>query len=385
MNAVPAPAAAPDLAACYHCSLPVPDGSHWQVKIGGQPRAMCCPGCEAVAQTIVDQGLDDYYLNRTAYPANAGSAALVPPELRLYDSPQASACFDTGNGAAEATLAVDGIRCAACVWLIERHVARLPGVQEAHMNVATERLQVRWDNQRCKPGDILQALHGLGYAAYPYDAERRGAQMQVAARRLSRQLFVAGLGMMQVMMYAVPVYLAEAGSIEPGMIALMRWASLLLTLPVMAYSALPFFRGAWLSLKNRSLGMDVPVALGLGAAFIGSVDATWRGQGEVWFDSITMFVFLLLGSRYFELSARRKAAGALDRLQHALPASATRLTNYPDGRATEVVAASMLETGDYILVKPGEAIAADSVIIEGETAVDLAILTGESAPQHKPS
>jgi len=163
----------------------------------------------------------------------------------------------------------------------------------------------------------------------------------------------------------------------------MRWASLILTLPAICYSALPFFQGAWSSLRARTLGMDVPVTLGILAAFFGSLVATFTGRGEVYFDSATMFIFLLLCSRYFELQARRKAASALERLQHALPASATLMPGFPDSRATALVPAGSLAVGDVILVKPGEAVAADSVIIEGNSALDLSLLTGESAAQRK--
>lgn len=164
---------------------------------------------------------------------------------------------------------------------------------------------------------------------------------------------------------------------------LMRWSSLLLTLPAVLYSARPFFKGAWADLKRRALGMDVPVALGIGAGFIGSVVATVRNSGDVYFDSVTMFIFLLLCSRYLELLARRRAAGSLETMQHALPASAWLLKNYPASREVTLVAAAQLRAGDLILVKPGEAIAADGMIVDGDTAVDMSMLTGESQPQKK--
>lgn len=367
---------------CFHCGLPVPPGSHWSVTVDELERAMCCPGCEAVAQTIVDIGQSKYYTERDDYAANAFGATLMPPELRLYSNDDAQFARDASS--CEATLSVEGIRCAACVWLIERQLIRLPGVQAASLNVATERLYVRWSKAQCEPGDILQAVRQVGYTAYPYDAVRHGEQLQKASKTLGRQLFVAGLSMMQVMMYVAPSYLAaEDGTLDPDMASLMRWASLILTLPAICYSALPFFQGAWSSLRARTLGMDVPVTLGILAAFVGSLVATFTGQGEVYFDSATMFIFLLLCSRYFELQARRKAASALERLQHALPASATLLPGFPDSRATAMVPAGSLAVGDVILVKPGEAVAADSVIIEGNSALDLSLLTGESAAQRR--
>jgi Cu2+-exporting ATPase len=374
---------------CFHCGAPLLRVVQWSVIIDGVEQPMCCPGCQAVAQAIVDNDCTDYYRDRTALSGTIDQAALVPEALKLYDAAEALAKFASPAGGEgrlhEAVFAVEGIRCAACAWLIEKRIARVPGVKTAVMNIATERLQVCWDSERCKPSDILHAMREIGYAAYPYDAVRHGRQLERAQKALFRQTFVAGLCMMQVMMYAVPAYIAEDGTLDADMAAMMRWASLLLTLPALLYSAQPFFRGAWQSLKNRALGMDVPVALGIAAAFAGSMAATWAGRGDVYFDSVTMFIFLLLCSRYFEAGARRKAAASLEKLQHALPASAARMTDYPNQRTTETVAAAQLAEGDIVLVRPGEAFAADGVILEGETAIDVALLTGESHAQHKAS
>lgn len=366
---------------CFHCGLPVPAGSHWKVNIDEVEQPMCCPGCEAVARAIVDNGLIDYYRNRQALPQ--GVAAPVPDALKLYDTPELSAQFTNSEGGGEATLSVEGIRCAACVWLIERRLSQVPGLQAADLNVATEKLQVRWDTSQCKPSDILHAVREVGYVAYPFDPIQHGELLRKNSRAMFKRLFVAGLSMMQVMMYAVPVYMADAGEIEPDMERLMRWASFWLTMPAVVYSAQPFFKGAWTDLKHRALGMDVPVALGIAAAFIGSTWSTIVGKGDVYFDSVTMFIFLLLASRYLELLARRKAAGSLETMQHALPDSAWLLEDFPSTREAQRVAAATLRTGDIVLVKPGEAIPADSMIVDGETAVDLSLLTGESQPQAK--
>ncbi|UGQ46436.1 heavy metal translocating P-type ATPase [Massilia endophytica] len=372
--------AAPALQSCFHCGQDVPPGSRWSVAIDGAQHAMCCPGCEAVAKAIVDLGQADYYRNRSAYAARADAEAPLPSQLALYnDDPR----FAGGGEESEAILLVEGIRCAACVWLIERRLMQLDGVVSASMNVSTERLALRWHKDRIQLSAILQALRQIGYTAFPYDAVRHTEQLRKASRTLGRQLFVAGLSMMQVMMYVAPEYLAEDGTLDASMTGLMRWASLLLTLPAIVYSAQPFLRGAWASLRARTLGMDVPVALGIVAAFAGSIAATWRGRGEVYFDSVTMFIFLLLASRYLEMAARRKAATALERLQHALPASATLLSAWPAPGEGRVVPAASLARGDVIMVKPGETVAADGVIVEGRTALDFSLLTGESAPQTK--
>ncbi|GAB3472168.1 heavy metal translocating P-type ATPase [Massilia terrae] len=368
MNAVPQPAA------CFHCGLPVPPGSRWDAHIGGAVRPMCCPGCAAAAQAIADGGLADYYSTRTEYAPRADDAGADAPELALYDQDP-----DVGDG----VFSVEGIRCAACVWLIERRLERLPGVREAALNVATERLRVSWEPGQCRPSDIVRTLRAIGYGAFPYDAQQHGEQLDRARKKLFRQLFIAGLAMMQVMMYAFPVYIATDGTMDDHMRALMHWASLALTVPAVLYSAQPFFRGAWADLKRGMPGMDVPVALGIGAAFIGSVASLLRGTGEVYFDSITMFIFLLLASRYYELGARRKAARGLEGLQRALPAASQRMPGYPSSRATELVAVAALRPGDHVLVAPGQAVPADGVIVEGATEADLSLLTGETRTQRR--
>ncbi|WP_342115589.1 heavy metal translocating P-type ATPase [Pseudoduganella sp. OTU4001] len=370
-----------EIAACFHCGQPVAASADWHVNIEGVARAMCCPGCAAVAQTIVDIGQASYYRERAGYATGPEQAGAPPPALALpEDDPN---IIDDGD-ARETTLLVEGIRCAACVWLIEHRLRQVDGVQQASLNVATEKLFIRWHKDKTTAAALLEAVRSIGYNAWPYDATRHDAQLQKASRTLGRQLFVAGLSMMQVMMYVAPEYMAgDDGTLDAGMASLMRWASLLLTLPAIAYSAQPFLKGAWASLKARALGMDVPVALGIMAAFAGSAVSTVRGAGEVYYDSVTMFIFLLLASRYLEMVARRKAASALSRLRHAVPEMAIRLACWPDSREASAVPASALAPGDHIAVKVGEAVAADCVVADGSTAVDLSLLTGESAPQRK--
>jgi Cu2+-exporting ATPase len=369
---------------CYHCGLPVPAGLDLRVRVGGEPRAMCCAGCQAVAQAIVDGGLDDYYRHRDALPDSPREA--VPEVLQasaLFDHPAVQKDFvaPVGEHEREANLLLEGLTCAACVWLNEQHVSRLPGVAAVHINYTTRRARVRWDERHVKLSQILDAIAAIGYRAHPYDA----AQAEHIARKERQvalwRLFVAGFGMMQVMMYAVPVYLAN-GDMTPDIEQLMRWASLILTLPVVLYSAAPFFRHAWLDLQLHRVGMDVPVALGVGAAFAASLWATLSGSGEVYFDSITMFVFLLLGGRYLEMMARQKAARGIEEINRAQPTLAFRIpaADVLDGAH---VAVAELRVGDLVLIRPGERVPADGFVINGSSNVDEAVLTGESRPQTK--
>ena len=265
---------------CFHCGRAVPEASAWHVVIAHIEQPMCCPGCQAVAQAVVDSGLTSYYSSRQQLPE--GVAAPLPETLSLYDAPEFAPQFSGVDGDAHALLSVEGIRCSACVWLIEKRLSQVPGFMSAHVNVTTEKLHVTWDAALSKPSDIIRAAREVGYVAYPFDPIRHGELLRKNTRTLFKRLFVAGLSMMQVMMYAVPVYLAYAQSVEPDLEQLMRWASLVLTLPAVMYSALPFFRGAWKDMKVRTPGMDVPAALGISAAFIGSAWSTITGVGDVY-------------------------------------------------------------------------------------------------------
>lgn len=368
---------------CYHCGLPVPpSSSHW-VRIDEAERRMCCGGCEAVAGAIVASGLTDYYRHRDAMPEPVREA--MPSELQdlgLFDHPDFQADFvrPVGEHEREAALILEGITCAACVWLNERHVKTLRGVSLVEVNYATRRARVRWDTRVTQLSAILGAIQSIGYRAYPYDAERLEQVAHRERRSMLWRVFVAGFGMMQVMMYAYPAWIASGDDLSHEAEVLMRWASLVLTLPVVFYSAAPFFRRAWRDIRLRSLGMDVPVALGVGSAFLASVWATVVDGPEVYFDSVTMFVFLLLCGRYLEMLARQKAVRGVEELGKVLPSFAERLA--ADGGA-ERVPVSQLAAGERVRVRPGEVIPVDGVVREGASSANEALLTGESHPVAK--
>jgi Cu2+-exporting ATPase len=368
---------------CFHCGLPVTPGTQFTALIEGASQAMCCAGCQAVAQVIAAGGFESYYRDRTALPppAPAGEGMDDPT---IYDLPEVQrGLVRAAAGARETDLLLQGITCAACVWLNERHVARLPGVLAIEVNYTNHRARVRWDPERIQLSQILTAIGAIGYRAFPAPNLSTEAARKREDRALLWRLFVAGFGMMQVMMYALPAYLAEDGAMSADIAQLMRLAGLVLTVPVVFFACGPFFRGAWRDLRLRRLGMDVPIALGVGAAFAASVYATLAGVGAVYFDSIAMFAFLLLCGRYLEQRARHKAAISLEYLDRALPLAAHRLLRYPASRDTEEVAAVSLQPSDLVLVRPGEVIPADGVLIDGETETDEAILTGESRPAVK--
>lgn len=373
-------------APCYHCGLPIPDGFRLDVNINEQPRAMCCEGCRAVAEAIVANGLEAYYLNRDAMPESPREARPeILDSLALYDQAEFQKTFvrALGEHEQEASLVLEGITCAACVWLNEQHVAQVPGVLAVEVNYTTRRARVRWDDRQVALSQILKAIADIGYRAHPFDPARQEAVAQKERRAMLWRLAVSGLGMMQVMMYAYPTYVAKDGDLTPDVEVLLRWSSLLLTLPVILYACGPFFRNAWRDIKWHRVGMDTPVALGIGAAFVASLWATIVNQGHVYYDSINMFVFFLLGGRYLELLARQKALRATEELGRLTPAFADRLLVGDSNEATERILVSALRVGDCVLVKPGTQVPADGRVLSGQTSVDESLLTGESLPVSK--
>ena len=335
-----------------------------------------------MAQAIVDGGLTDYYRHRTATSVTAQN--LVPEELQnlaIYDQPEVQRSFVTNEprDAAEikqASLILEGIVCAACVWLNERHVNALPGVIEFRVNYATHRAHVKWDNTLIHLSEILRAIAAIGYIAHPFDPGRQEQLYKKEKSQALRRLAVAGLGAMQVMMLAVALYAGDYQGMESRMQTFFRWVSLLIASPVVLYSARPFFISALRDLKRMQLGMDVPVALAIGGAYLASVWATLSRSGEVYFDSVTMFTFFLLAGRYLEMGARHRAGQAAEELVKLLPAMANRLTETGE----EVVAVAELAPGDWVRVKPGDSIPADGRVIEGSSSIDESLLTGESLP-----
>lgn len=365
---------------CFHCGLPVPDGADYKVAIDGEPREMCCHGCQAVAQAIVDGGLTSFYKHREAPSRKAED--LVPEALRrfeLYDQPALQQSFVEVDEASvkTASLILEGITCAACVWLNERHVNALPGVLDFAVNYSTHRARVRWDDSQIHLSDILKAIADIGYVAHPFDPGRQEAVNKKEKSAALRRLAVAGLGAMQVMMLAIAMYAGDYSGMDADLRVFMRWVSLALTVPVVLYSAAGFFRTAWRDLKRRQLSMEVPVSLAIGGAFTASVWSTVFGGAEVYFDSVCMFAFFLLTSRYLEMGARHRAGAAAEELVKLLPATATRLQ---DGKEV-VVAVSELAPGDHVMVRPGETIPADGSVIDGCSSVDESLLTGESLPR----
>ncbi|WED79532.1 heavy metal translocating P-type ATPase [Aeromonas media] len=362
---------------CFHCGEPVPTGSDFTLEIKGIVQPMCCPGCQAVAQTILECGLASYYEHRTA-PGIKGE--LVPSELAAlthYDLAEVQQEFVTETGTLrESQLSVEGLTCAACAWLIERHLMGLPGLHYVNVNTTTHRARIKWDPDRLSLSDILKGFAKIGYRAYPFQTHQQEALYAREVRSYMFRMALAGLGSMQVMMCAVALYMDLFISVEEEFMIYFKWISLLLSTPIMIYSAQPFYVGAWRSLKQGHLSMDVSVSLALIGAFVASIWATVFNTGEVYYDSITMFVFFLLLGRLLELRARRKASESSSNLARLVPIMATRI----DADGEHEVPAKTLRVGDRVRVLAGATLPADGIITLGQASLNEAMLTGEQLP-----
>ena len=371
--------------ACFHCGLPVLRDTKFGVSFDGSFRTLCCVGCEAVAKTIIDAGLDNYYRQRSAKPDINGIANNGGFDRRLteFDLPAIQANYVSTADAGEAKSAafyIDGVTCNACLWLAESALKRVPGVASATVNYVTHRAEVKWCDAETTLASVIDAVTRVGLRAMPVSAAERQLSRARERRTLFIQLGVALLAMMQVMMFTVPLYFTALDDISHEAQRLMQWASLMLTLPVVLYSAKPFWQGALRDLRTHHLSMDAPVALAITSTFATSLWSIFTEQSALYFDSISMFVFLLLASRYLESSIRDRALSRIERLTNALPAVATQLIDYPTNRESAEITSAALKAGDVILVGTGQIIAADSVLLEGAGDVDQAIVTGESRP-----
>lgn len=364
---------------CFHCGEPVLVDSPITLKIDGDTRAFCCYGCRSVCETIDAEGLSGFYQHRTA-PA-VTPRDLTPTELdqlRELDHPLLQSSFVAPVKAGlEAQLLIEGITCAACIWLLEKHLAQRPGVIAFSVNHTTQRARLMWQPEQSSLSDLVIAIHQLGYRAKPYRADEAELALKAEKRSSLIRLCVAGIGMTQSMMLAFPLYFELVSDLSPDFIQFFRWVSLLVATPVVFYSARPFFRNALRDLRSRHLTMDVPVATAIGLAYVASAWVTVAGGDEVYFESVCMFTFLLSLGRYIEMQARYRAGLTSNALAGVQPTVAARV----HGDSTELVATHELQRGDTIRVKPGEAMPVDGIILSGRSTLNEAALTGEYLPE----
>ena len=392
-STLPAPEAVAETTgsgACRHCGAPLGDRP-LAVRIAGNEARVCGEPCRTAALTIAGAGLDAWYALRTHDDA-AGAATADPGFRAELDSwsvseVEATQLRTTGAaGTAEVILTVEGMRCAGCGWLVEGLLTKTPGVRRAAVDFPLRRAEVRFDPRVTRLAALLESLARAGYRAAPYSPHAEEAAIEAERRDRIRGLGISALFGMQVMLLSIALYASDYyGGMDLGFEQLFRWLALGLTVPVLAWPGRAFFTGAAAALRGRRLTMDVPVALGLSIAFLGSTFATVTGEGEIWFDSVVMFVTLLGGARYLELVARRQSTATVRALARSAPLVATRVRRAEDedagGEALgERVPAAALRPGDRVRVRPGEIVPADGAIRSGGSAFDESLLTGESEP-----
>jgi Cu2+-exporting ATPase len=361
-------------ATCFHCGLPAPAPA-LQGDIEGRARRFCCPGCLAVCQAIHAAGLEGFY-SRTPVDRPLAPPPTPGEDPAIFDLADVQAEFVRRDGEClAAELLVEGIHCAACVWLIERHLGQLPGVRGVQVNLAARRLNVRWEPGRVALSRILEALASIGYAALPYDVDALEGRLQRSQRARLYRLAFAGFAMMNLLWISIALY---TGADQGEHRDLLHWAGWVLATPTLLYAGWPFLQGAWTGLRHAHPTMDLPIAIGAVATYAYSTWAMFVGgpQAEVYFDTVVNFLFVILVGRHLEGLSRRQAMSATHRLMELQPRIATRL----DERGEQRVSVRSLRVGDRVRVRPGEQVPVDGLILDGETAVDESLLSGESAP-----
>ncbi|MCW5729621.1 MAG: cadmium-translocating P-type ATPase [Alphaproteobacteria bacterium] len=362
LRLVAAPAAG--ASACLHCGTALPEGADGDY---------CCAGCEAAARVIREAGLSDYYRRRVLDPETPAPRSQAAPGIDLSRHVRA-----IGEGRHGIELVVDGLHCAACVWLIETLLRRDPRVRLARLNVSTRRLSIAWDGAAELARELVGRVTLLGYRAVPYTADNAARLEEREERALLRALAVAGFAAGNVMLLSIAVWSGHDGEMGQATRDLLHWVSALIALPALAYAGQPFFRSALQALRAGRTNMDVPVSIGVLLAAAISLSEVARSGPHAYFDSAITLVFFLLLGRYLERRARGRARSAA---RHLLALSGGIASRIGADGAAEPVDPVELRPGDRLMVAAGERIAADGTVLAGRSSVDASLVTGESLPQ----
>lgn len=361
---------------CYHCGEAIVESAILR-RIGEAQREFCCEGCAAATEWILNADLADYYHLRQE---TANRVPLDDRDLQAWDRDEVLAehARDVPGGR-EITLIANGMRCAACAWLIDRALTREVGVLEVSANAVTGRLRLAWDPQRTPLLPLLKRLQSLGYRPCLATGAAREQSSRRERQRWLLRLGIAGLGAMQTMMFADALNWGD-GAMSLPMRDFLRWITLLVSTPVVFFAGWPFLLGCWRELQQRRLGMDTLIATSTLLAYFASLVETVRGGAHVWYDAAAMFVFLLLLARALEDRVRRLATAQVDALARARPVFATRETA---AGSLESVPLGALAAGDIVRVPIGETVPADARLLDENASFEESLLTGEANPVHK--
>ncbi len=357
---------------CAHCGLRVPPG-----LIDEHAAAQyCCHGCETAATLIKQCGLEKFYAIR-GDATTAPAAGTTKKYTELDDATfQRLYVRDAGAGLRRVELLLEGVHCSACVWLVEKLPALVDGVIQARLELGRGLVSVVWDPQRTQLSRAARTLDSLGYPPHPARESSARLVRRTADRKALARLGVAGACAGNVMLLGLALYAGLFDVMEPEYRQLFRWLSMAISVVSLAWPGSVFFRGAWASVRTRTLNLDLPIAMGLGIGAVWGVVNTVRGTGEIYFDSLSVLVFALLVGRFIQQRQQRSTTDAVELLFSMTPASA-RLVVADD---TREVPTEALEIGQVVEVRAGDSIPVDGVIVLGTSSVDQSLLTGESTP-----
>ena len=359
---------------CSHCGLPVPAG----LVDPDAELQFCCSGCRVAYDVIHGAGLEGYYDLKDRIDAPEQAALGRGRGYSEFDDPSFADlyCRRRKDGMATVELYLEGVHCAACVWLVEKVPLVIPGVAGCRLDVGRSLATVVWDPDHTTLSSIARFLDSIGYPPHPFHGVEARDMERREDRALLIRIAVAGAIAGNVMLLAFALYGGYFHGISPTFRSLFLWVSLGLTLPSVLWCAQVFYRGAWGALKTRTLHMDVPISIGILAAFGWGVVNTIRDHGEVYFDSVTVLIFFLLVGRWVQRRQQRRAARATELLFSLAPSTARVIE---EGGVREIPAAA-IQPGMVIELRAGDTAPADGVIQTGESTMDLSLLTGESRP-----
>lgn len=351
-------------------------------KIADKEKTFCCNGCAQVCTIIHEAGLDSFY-QHAPKSRSWKTPEQAPEDAKVFDNIALQSSFvrQRSDGTLQAELLIEGIHCPACVWLIEHTLRLIDGVTYAEVSYTRHRLRLRWDPEKLLLSQAIYAIGGIGYKATPYEEDLEQKANKERRQELLFRMAFAGFVFANVMTAAVCLYGGDFFGIEAKWRAIFQWYSMVLTFAGIIYSGRNFFISAWKAVKTLRLNMDVPITIGITVSFLYSSAVTifpnFTANEHVYFDSITMFVFLILAGRFLESSARETAGSATRHLLALLPRSTRKIAT--NGRIT-LVPLSTIQHGDKLLIKPGDRIPVDGEVVIGHSEVDEAILSGESRP-----